>query len=392
MLNELMASNSHTVADEQGDYDDWIEVANAGASPIDLTGLGLVDHMDGSEEFAFPDTVLGPGEYIVVWADDEPDEGDLHAPFKLDADGEDVYLLDGSVIVDQVTFPAMGADQSFGRWPDGTGGWQLLAQATPGAENQNTEEPEVIVLFINEFMALNETLIQDEAGQYEDWVEIYNPGPDDVEMGGLYLTDDLTQTTHWTFPDTTLSAAGFLLVWCDNDPEDGPLHTNFRLSGDGEEIGLFGRLAAGNPEIDSYVFGPQTADISEGRLTDGGLSWVFFNAPTPGHSNQSSAVEPADPDETRLGWEVSLRPMPFGGETLAVHLRQGDGSLRQACLYDLQGRQVRDLLETLSGTCEELRLLWDGADNAGQPVGEGVYFLRVSGDASEIRRRVVVMR
>ena len=114
-------------------------------------------------------------------------------------------------------------------------------------------------------MALNNAGIRDEAGSYEDWIEIYNPGPDAVDMTGLFLTDDLTLTTQWAFPDTTLAAGGFLLVWCDNDPEDGPLHAIFKLSGSGESIGLFGRLSAGNQAIDSVTFGAQTSNVSEGR-------------------------------------------------------------------------------------------------------------------------------
>lgn len=291
VLNELMAKNDATVADEHGDFDDWIEIANIGVSAISLNGLELVDHFDGTETFMFPDTTLGAGEYMLLWADEEPWEGNLHAPFKLDGNGEDVYLLDGAVIIDQVTFPELATDVSWGRWPDGTGEWQLLSEATPGAENQNPEEPEEIILYINEFLAINDGVNQDETGAYEDWVEIYNPGPDSVEMGGLFLTDDLTITTKWSFPDTTLQAGDFLLVWCDNDPEDGPLHTTFKLSGSGEEIGLFGRLAAGNEEIDSYVFGTQTTDISEGRETDGAETWIFFDPPTPGASNGGAPVD-----------------------------------------------------------------------------------------------------
>ena len=77
VINELMANNNSTIPDDHGDYEDWIEVANVSASPIDLDGLGLVDHMDGSETFVFPSTILAPGEYIVVWADEETVEGGL---------------------------------------------------------------------------------------------------------------------------------------------------------------------------------------------------------------------------------------------------------------------------------------------------------------------------
>ncbi len=62
VLSEVMASTSTTIADEHGDYDDWIEVADVGTSSIDPAGLSLADHMDGTEPFLFPAATLDPGE------------------------------------------------------------------------------------------------------------------------------------------------------------------------------------------------------------------------------------------------------------------------------------------------------------------------------------------
>jgi len=326
ILNEVMASNGSTVPDDNGDYDDWIEIANISGSAIDLNGLILTDHWEGVADFVFPDTTLQSGDYIVVWADEETEQGDLHAPFKLDADGEDVYLVDGTVIMDQVTFPELASDISWGRWENGTGEWQLMSAATPDAENQNPEEPNDIVLYINEFLALNDNVNQDETGAYEDWLEIYNPGPDPIDMGGLFLTDDFTNTTQWMFPDTTLEAGEFLLVWCDNDEEDGPLHTNFKLSGDGEELGLFNTLAAGNSAIDSLTFGTQSDDISYGRYPDGADNWMYFDVPTPGATNISyyicgdvNASEFVDIDDV-----VYLIQYLFAGGPEPIPLAGGD--------------------------------------------------------------------
>ncbi len=295
VINELMASNSSTMADEHGDFDDWIEIYNGGTETIALTGMSLTDDLSVPDAYVFPSTfpatTIAPGEYIIVWADDEPEEGDYHAGFKLSADGEPLYLLDGGVIVDDTTWQPLGPDVSWGRWPNGTGGFKTLGTATPGAENDDSTTPEEVVLFINEFMADNTSFIEDpdEPGTFPDWVEIYNPGPVDVEMEGLFLTDDLTQTTQWAFPELTLGVGEFLVLWCDDDEGDGPLHTNFKLGASGEEIGLYGRIAAGNELIDSYTFGQQNEDESEGRETDGAATWVFFSSPTPGSSNGTGA-------------------------------------------------------------------------------------------------------
>ncbi len=137
VLNEVMADNGATIADGAGDYEDWIEIANTGSMSLDLSGLGLTDHLEGTPDFVFPSMSLAPGEYVIVWADEEPAEGALHAPFKLDTDGEDVFLTDGAVIIDQVTFPALGTDVSWGRWPDGDG---RLVHAVPG--HARRREPE----------------------------------------------------------------------------------------------------------------------------------------------------------------------------------------------------------------------------------------------------------
>ncbi|MFH1842596.1 MAG: CotH kinase family protein [bacterium] len=388
VLNELMASNSATVADEAGDFDDWIEITNTSGVSINLGGLGLTDHFEGTPDFVFPTMTLAPGEYVMVWADEEPGEGDLHAPFKLDADGEDVFLTDGAVIIDQVTFPALGADVSWGRWPDGIGDWAMLSLATPGAENENPEEPEVITLWINEFVALNDAGIVDEAGEFEDWVEIYNPGPDAVEMGGLFLTDDLTQTTQWAFPDTVLSAGEFLLVWCDNDESDGPLHANFKLGGGGEDIGLFGRLSAGNEVIDSYVFGVQTSNVSEGRQYDGDPVWTFFSTPTPGDSNGGGTPVP-EVLVTRLQLLPNV-PDPFNPSTALSFTLPVETRVRLE-IFDVRGWRVVRLLDSVlpAGVHTED---WNGMDGTGRAMGSGVYFARLTGNGQTDIERMMLVR
>ncbi|MBU1708283.1 lamin tail domain-containing protein, partial [bacterium] len=264
------------------------------------------------------------------------------------------------------------------------GEWQLLSEATPGVENRNPVEPEEIVLFINEFLALNEGVNTDETGAYEDWVEIYNPGPEPVEMGGLFLTDDLTNTTQWTFPDTTLQAGEFLLVWCDNDPEDGAFHATFKLSGDGEAIGLFGRLAAGNELIDSYIFGAQTTDISEGRETDGGDSWVFFDNPTPGASNSQTAVEnPLSeiPDKFAL---FQNYPNPFN-PTTTIQYTLPEISNVSINIYDILGR-VAETLAHEKQPAGQYQIVWNAGDRP-----SGLYFIQMkAGDFIATKKMVLL--
>lgn len=139
---------------------------------------------------------------------------------------------------------------------------------------------------INEFLADNETTNQDEAGEFEDWIELYNTANTALDVGGLYLTDDLTNPTQWRIPDgVSLPPRGHLLIWCDKEAGDGPLHANFKLDKSGEQIGLFAADVWGNVRIDSIVFDAQAADVSLGRVPDGNDAWQPLDPPTPGASN-----------------------------------------------------------------------------------------------------------
>ena len=92
-------------------------------------------------------------------------------------------------------------------------------------ESRSTEKN----LYINEFLTSNTTDIVDEAGQNEDWIEIYNGGSSAVDLAGLYLSDTNGNLTQYQIPygyadETTIDAKGFLILWADNDSQDGPLH------------------------------------------------------------------------------------------------------------------------------------------------------------------------
>jgi hypothetical protein len=291
-------------------------------------------------------------------------------------------------VLDQVSYPALGIDLSWGRWPNAVGDWRLLSAATPGAANQHEDIPEDLALFVNEFMASNSTTIADEMGQYEDWVEIYNGGTSPVNLGGLFLTDDLAQSTQWQFPEVELAAGGFLLVWCDDDLGDGPLHANFKLSAGGETIALFGRATAGNPLIDGYEFGPQSPDISEGRYYDGALPWHFFDLPTPGASNRDAIAAPPPAGATlRL---LANHPNPFNPATRLAFETPRAGHVRLE-IVDVRGRRLRLLLD---GELPAGRhaLDWDGRDDAGRALPSGLYLSRLGLDGEGDSGRLLLLR
>lgn len=301
-INEFMASNKATVPDEHGDFADWVELYNSGDSELDLRGMFLTDDLARPMKWSFPDTTLPARSYVLVWCDAEYRQGAMHASFRLDADkGEQLglYVTDGDHVfmIDTLSFGAQRSDTSRGRIPDGGAEWRYLSVPTPGTQNSTGASSLQGVLFINEFMASNQTVIADEAGDFDDWIELYNAGTERVALGGFALTDDLREEAKWEFPDTSIAAGGYLLVWADNEGSEGSLHANFNLgAAAGEQIGLYQKNGEHTLVVDSLSFGHQSPDTSYGRLPDGGTDWEFLPAPTPGSANRSGARKGDAPD------------------------------------------------------------------------------------------------
>ena len=282
VINELMANNDKAVPGPYGDYPDWIELYNSGAEPVDLSGMYLTGNLSNPDAWQFASgTVIEPNGFLVVWADNSPERGSLHASFGLNANGEAVGLFatDGETQIDAITFGPQDDDASFGRLPDGVLSWNYLTP-TPGSPNQDIPDD----LFINEFMANNNAAVAGPNGTYPDWIELYNAGNETIDLGGMYLTDDLADSTKRRFPNETLiEPEGYLIIWADNSSDKSSLHAGFSLNANGEEVGLF--ASDGVTLIDSVVYTKQLGDVSYGRLPDGSANWEPLLRATPGWGN-----------------------------------------------------------------------------------------------------------
>ncbi len=403
-INELMAGNTSTLADEGGDYDPWLEIYNSSSTlPWDLGGMYLSADSSNPTMWRIPaGTLIEPGDVLLFWADGEESEGPLHTNFTLTASGGQLGLFDrdvfGNAPIAVLTYTAQSGDVSDGRMPDGGAGWQPLAAPTPGWRNEGrppsisgtahvplapgssdtvtvaalvsddgtaltvTLQVRVFapgasppayqptpmyddgahgdgsagdhvygasippqpagtwveyhveaeddagmriidrpgwpegdyryivgwqrpLLYINEMMALNRNTAQDESGDHDDWIELYNAGPVDVDLGGMYLSNNVGLTTQFTLPaGLAVPAGGYLILWADG--EAGTNHVDFKLSGAGEYVGLFDSAAGHYAPIDAVYYDPQTPDVSWGRFPDGGSEWHALEDPTPGAANR----------------------------------------------------------------------------------------------------------
>ena len=161
-----------------------------------------------------------------------------------------------------------------------------------------------VPLQINEVMSANTSTIADSDGEYDDWVELYNPGPTNVNMSNMFLTDEFGNWDKWPLPSIIAPVNTFRLLWADDQPEQGNDHTNFRLSDNGETIWLV-RFEQGAPRIvDGVAFPAMPADFSFGRITESSDNFIEFAAPTPLAANGIVSVQ--EPTRT----EISVFPNP----------------------------------------------------------------------------------
>jgi spore coat protein CotH len=176
VINEFMASNStgSGIQDEHGQHDDWIELYNLTNERIDLSGYFLSDNESRPSKWTFPDGVyIEADEYLIIWADDETNQGNLHSNFKLSASGEVILLSDrDTILMDSVVFGVQSNNMTMARKPNGEGPF-VISEATFAANND-----------------LSSKLDHVHTG-YVDWTMYPNP-----VFSGILIVESLTQTAH----------------------------------------------------------------------------------------------------------------------------------------------------------------------------------------------------
>jgi hypothetical protein len=275
VINEILAENVN--AWPQGlQRPDVMEFRNLGSNPVSMEGWSLSERplaTGGSPRYIFPaGTVIPAGGYLVLRLD--------QAGFGLDRDGDAVYLHSGTTaaapLIDGIAFGFQVADKSIGRLCTDLS-W-ALTDPSLGAANQPAELSSASGLRINEWSAANDFILED------DFVELHNPASLPVALAGLALTDDpINYPARSPFaPLSFIGPQGFIRCIADGRTDAGSNHLAFGLNRLREPLAL---LDSSGRVIDQIMLEPQTEDVSQGRLPDGGSALSFFVLPTPGYSN-----------------------------------------------------------------------------------------------------------
>jgi hypothetical protein len=295
-LNEVMARNDSAVS-HFGTFPDMIELFNEGGSTVTLTGMRLTDDPANPGKYTFPaTTTLAAGAYLILYADSAVNPGQ-HTDFTLGANGDGLFLFNtvasGGALLDSVSFGQQAPNLSIGRF--GTTGDWALAQPSFGATNV------VQSLGNARGLKLNEWLAASVPPSTEDFIELYNPDPLPVAMGGMYLTDEPlgAPALHRVADLSFVAGGGYLVFIADGSAGAGPDHVNFGLAAEQGQIGL---MAADLSPIDCVVYGPQRTDVSTGRCPNGSGTVGAQNFTTAGLPN--SCAVPPPPAQT-----VTLLPV-----------------------------------------------------------------------------------
>ncbi len=391
-INEFMASNDVSFPGPQGDFPDWIEIYNPGAEAVNLAGYYMADDLGDTAAMyqipaTYPDSVtVEAGGFIVFYANKGEASSVLNLDFKLSGGGEQIGLWNADqIFMDSLTYGEQITDTSYGRYQDGTDNWYFMADITPGASNINPNPPPTIELYINEFMASNDSSFPGPQGDYPDWIEIYNPGTEAVMLGGYFMSDDLVDPAAMyqisdAYPDSvTVEAGGFIVFYANKEEASSVLNLNFKLSGGGEQIGLWN---ADQIFMDSLTYGEQITDTSYGRFADGTDNWFFMPEITPGATNLNTMSI----DEIEDYVSVSQNyPNPFSAVTnIQFTLERPDQvSIK---VFDVRGTLITVLADE-NYTQGVHTIQWDAS-----AMPAGYYFYTLQTNTGVITKKALIIR
>jgi hypothetical protein len=265
------------------------------------------------------------------------------------------------------------------------------AQSDDTAPEVDTSPPPVYAaICVNEFMPDNESALITEAGDTPDWIELHNPTDAEVSLDGWVLADSVEDGE--PLPEgLSIPAAGYLLLYPDEQPELGLEHLGFKLSAEGGEVALL------NPSGDGQViaYGQVSADFAASRTSDCCEEpgcWDFTFRGTPGETNvppvyvdlellaagsewrfndQGLALDAAwrEPGFDDSGWSAGPAPLGYGDSHQVTTTSYGsDPNNKTITTYFRRTFEVTDAAEvyglTVSLMLDDGAVVWLNGEEA----------------------------
>ncbi|MEZ4888320.1 MAG: CotH kinase family protein [Chitinophagales bacterium] len=196
-------------------------------------------------------------------------------------------------------------------------------------------------LYINEWMASNDSVVANPAGGYGSWIEIYNGDEKSIWLGDFFLTNDFRNTRKWTLPSQTLMPNEFMMVWMDGKTSEGSDHAPFDFDPNLKQVGIFGPSSLNYAVIDTLSFKEVLSNASYGFREDGKGKQTILNRSTPGYPNRLSTVS------NYIGLVKSVKidtiyPNPFT-DIATFGFSTEKPIFVKATIYNIKGERIVDL-------------------------------------------------
>ena len=204
------------------------------------------------------------------------------------------------------------------------------------AEKEYHQLPVLGGLVINEIMAGNVSAVPDQNGEYDDWVEFYNGNNFSLNLNGYYLSDNENELKKWTFPNVTIPANGYLIVWCDTagNSQTG-LHTTYRLSADQEEVYLTDPT---NTVIDAVHYVNMPSDKGYARVPNG-TGPMQYQTHTYDATNQNGTGI----DNINVSGKMRVYPNPSNNRIYVLGATEGVSVLNMMGQEVFHKKQVKSI-------------------------------------------------
>ena len=287
-INEILPNNKGNFKDPNGNYSGFVEIKNISKDTIDIANYGLSNNENVSFKWQFPSMRLSPGEVVVVWTSGiNSKEGDLATSFKLNNTNGFVILSDNKgKVLDKVEYKNLGNGIAYikqdGKFLEGI-------SVSPGYDNtvdgiRNFQKKYLTMpkdLVINEIMNRNYSYLAQNAGNYYDWIELYNNSGKTINLSDYCLTTNDNSMCMYKLPKVELGKGEYYIIMASGDTNlsnSKYKHANFNLS---DTQGLY--LTKSNDIIDSLLIANVPSGYSMGRSSSYGI--YYFSKPTPGDKN-----------------------------------------------------------------------------------------------------------
>ena len=332
VISEVSNNNKGAITAEDGRYYDWIELYNPTQREINLAGFALSDNRKKPVKYLLPSYILDPGKYVIVYASGlKSTNSELHASFRLKSAGSPLLFTDPSGKgIQMLNVPGMKKNNSYAMDIREPAKWVTTDKCTPGFSNTDEgytafrqTQYALASIYINEVMPSNTMTLQDEDGEYSDWIELYNPTDKVVDLTGWGLSDKAAEPKRWSFPKMEIQPKQYLIVFASgkNRSVSGKeLHTDFGLDSYQDTVLLSN--FRGQIVSEAQYCNPKTETTL--GLIPGTDKWQPFTQPTPGQPNNGDGWNAFQPVLYKDSGSPVLIAAVMSKNTSTVQNRNGE--------------------------------------------------------------------